>query len=243
MISNERNTKLAKYIAFVVVLFMPFFIVLADVVVTPYWLDFYGGIKIAGQEAEQGTSIRVFDGDDVLCGETTVDSAGGYGFMPVYGDDPSTADIDEGAEEGERLVFRVNGVDVVLSGGQEPVWTTAADKKWLDLSILETAVRRSTDQVPADFELFDNYPNPFNPETVIRYALPASGGTPFVRLVIYNILGEKIKTLVEGTQATGIYSIKWDGTDDAGRSVSAGVYMYRLQAGPYIRVKKMLSMH
>ena len=90
------------------------------------------------------------------------------------------------------------------------------------------------------FELKANYPNPFNPETHITYALPATAGDHQTTLVIYNQLGQKVRTLVNRTQSSGQYEVTWNGMDDAGNSVASGVYFYKLQYGPHQSVRKML---
>jgi flagellar hook assembly protein FlgD len=91
--------------------------------------------------------------------------------------------------------------------------------------------------VPEAVQLFDNYPNPFNPSTQIRYQLPAS--TP-VRLDVFNTLGQQVITLVDTEQGAGTYTVSWDGRSGAGRQVTSGTYLYRLQAGDRVITKKML---
>jgi hypothetical protein len=97
-------------------------------------------------------------------------------------------------------------------------------------------------EVPFSFQLLQNYPNPFNPSTTIRYSLPA---TSLAVLNIYNILGQRIRSLVGGEQAAGEHLEVWDGTNEAGRPVATGVYFYKLEARTgdrreYTMVKKML---
>jgi flagellar hook assembly protein FlgD len=91
--------------------------------------------------------------------------------------------------------------------------------------------------IPTSFELTQNYPNPFNPTTVIKYSLPESRD---VKLVIYNSLGEKVKTLVNGIQEPGYYTTIWEGTNDQGIKVGSGMYIYAIKAGKDISVKKMM---
>ncbi len=86
------------------------------------------------------------------------------------------------------------------------------------------------------FALYPNVPNPFNPTTVIKYQLRDQGS---VSLAVYNILGRRVKTLVDRTQQAGHYSTSWDGCDDSGKEVAAGVYLYRLQAGAFAQTRKM----
>jgi hypothetical protein len=93
------------------------------------------------------------------------------------------------------------------------------------------------DGLPRTFELSDNYPNPFNPSTMINYGVPKNGT---VSLIVYNILGQRVRTLVNAPMTAGRYSIAWDGRNEAGSVLSSGVYFYRLQAGATALVKKML---
>ena len=97
-------------------------------------------------------------------------------------------------------------------------------------------------QLPAEFHLYDNYPNPFNGETQIRFALPGNGDKKlrFTELSIYNVLGQKIKDLVRKELPPGYYQFKWNGRDESGNSVTGGVYFYRLKTGNFARVKKLL---
>lgn len=90
---------------------------------------------------------------------------------------------------------------------------------------------------PLVFRLQPNYPNPFNPETHIRYQLPASSE---VQLVIFNALGQAVRTLVAESQPAGAHSVIWNGRDDAGRAVGAGIYLCRLQAGSQVRTQRMV---
>jgi hypothetical protein len=86
-------------------------------------------------------------------------------------------------------------------------------------------------------ELFQNYPNPFNPTTTIKYSMAREGN---VDLVVYNVSGQRIRTLVRETKPAGSYTTVWDGKNDGGRSVATGIYFYRLRAGSFSEVKKMI---
>jgi len=92
-------------------------------------------------------------------------------------------------------------------------------------------------QTPDAFGLFQNHPNPFNPETEISYNLSHDA---YVTLTIFNIVGQKVKTLVDGFQDAGHKSIDWDGMDGNGNKVSSGIYFYRIQAGEYSQTKRMV---
>ncbi|MCE2448422.1 MAG: T9SS type A sorting domain-containing protein, partial [Candidatus Latescibacteria bacterium] len=87
------------------------------------------------------------------------------------------------------------------------------------------------------FSLANNYPNPFNPATTIKYALPQAAD---VELTVYNVLGQPVRTLIAEHQNAGRYVVEWDATNDSGHSLSSGMYFYRLEAGGDLEVKKML---
>jgi flagellar hook assembly protein FlgD len=88
-----------------------------------------------------------------------------------------------------------------------------------------------------NYQLINNYPNPFNPTTTLRYDLPEQG---HVRITIYDKLGREVKTLINQTQDAGYKSVIWDATNDYGKPVSAGIYLYQIQAGEFVNTKKMV---
>ncbi len=92
-------------------------------------------------------------------------------------------------------------------------------------------------ETPKVFSLGQNHPNPFNPETQIKYDLPEAVQ---VSLVIYNILGQRVRTLADEYQEPGYRTVIWDGKDERGREVASGIYFYRLKAGDYDQVRKMV---
>jgi subtilisin-like proprotein convertase family protein len=94
------------------------------------------------------------------------------------------------------------------------------------------AVKNKNNPVPDKFVLYQNYPNPFNPVTVIKYSVPKAN---HVSLIIYDVLGREIKTLINGYQQAGTYSINWDASENA-----SGVYFYRLSADGYSETKRMV---
>lgn len=90
---------------------------------------------------------------------------------------------------------------------------------------------------PTSFQLNQNYPNPFNPTTSISYQVQLSGD---VTLNIYDVLGNRIKTLVNESKPVGDYQIKWDGTNQNGERLSSGQYFYQLKVGDFVSTKKMV---
>jgi hypothetical protein len=91
--------------------------------------------------------------------------------------------------------------------------------------------------LPAATGLAQNYPNPFNPSTQIPYALAQSGA---VSLQLYNVLGQQVRTLVQGYQPAGLYQVEWDGRDDQGRAVAGGIYIYQLVGNGVVESRRLL---
>jgi hypothetical protein len=100
-----------------------------------------------------------------------------------------------------------------------------------------TSVEGPPEDFPRDFQLSQNFPNPFNPVTTIRYSL--SEGL-HVTLEIHDNLGRIIKTLVNERQGSGTHQVRWDGTSQEGREVATGVYVYRLRTESFVETRKMV---
>jgi hypothetical protein len=100
-------------------------------------------------------------------------------------------------------------------------------------SIVSTVIPRS----PSYVTLLQNHPNPFNPATVIRYALPVAGD---VKLEIFDVLGRRVAVLVDEYESEGYKSVEWSGKNEAGEAVASGVYVYRLKVGDFAQSRKML---
>ena len=101
----------------------------------------------------------------------------------------------------------------------------------------EAILSTDKDVIPLQYILNQNYPNPFNPVTTLRYDLPENA---MINITIYDMLGSQVKTLINQTQDAGYRSVIWDATNDYGKPVSAGMYLYQIQAGEYISTKKMV---
>ena len=141
---------------------------------------------------------------------------------------------------------------VRLSSGQPAV---GVQVRLFDLTDLRRSIGTTTDEtghfalplralstargtaLPTDFALGQNYPNPFNPSTIIPYQLPAAG---HVRLDVFNVLGQRLATLVDAERSAGTHTTQWDGTDAARRAVGAGVYIYRLSSGGMTESRRMV---
>ena len=92
-------------------------------------------------------------------------------------------------------------------------------------------------QSPSSFKLYSNYPNPFNPVTSLSYDLPKNS---YVSIIIYDMLGNVINNLVKSNQSSGFKSVQWNATNNQGEPVSAGVYIYSIEAGEFRQTKKMI---
>ena len=143
------------------------------------------------------------------------------GTMNFYVD-PVADDLEEG-DEIIRLIGTIDG----LEGDEVEIAIS-------DLGAAKTVIQTR----PEAFSLADNFPNPFNPTTTIKYALPQAAD---VELTVYNVVGQPVRTLVAEYQSAGRYAVEWDATNDSGHSLSSGMYFYRLEAGgEFLKVKKML---
>jgi hypothetical protein len=94
-------------------------------------------------------------------------------------------------------------------------------------------------EIPTTYGISPNYPNPFNPTTTIKYQLPQSSE---VELLIYNVLGQKVKTVLDQRVEAGYHSVEWDGRNDMGMQVGSGIYIYRFRADNFLKVQKMILM-
>lgn len=109
----------------------------------------------------------------------------------------------------------------------------------IHMTVSVTGLEEEGDLAVQSFQLYQNSPNPFNPTTQITYQLPEAAD---VQLVVYNLLGQKVKTLVNAHQMPKTYRVTWDGTNEQGVKVASGVYIYRLKAGKHIATRKMILM-
>ena len=116
----------------------------------------------------------------------------------------------------------LDGVMVDLTGGIDAITN-------IDIASLKP--------MPVDYALEQNIPNPFNPSTTIKYQVPTAGE---VNLVIYNLLGQEVRNLVQGSMDAGFHSVVWDGMDELGKQVASGIYIYRLSANNFNQVRRMM---
>ena len=175
--------------------------------------------------------VEAYQGNDALLnsGERKAEIFGTLLHNPAKGDLFIAGAITEGAAvTGEGVVARLQFV--LKTDHPQGNLINIVEGLIIDGKLNVSAAQNLGDRlalVPKDFALDHNFPNPFNPETTIRYAIPEASQ---VRLVVYNILGQEVARLVDKDQVPGFYALRWDGTDTFGRSVASGVYLYKIQA-------------
>ncbi|MBT6113488.1 MAG: T9SS type A sorting domain-containing protein [Candidatus Marinimicrobia bacterium] len=125
-----------------------------------------------------------------------------------------------------------------LNCQNHPEYCIDGDTLTFDIPIILEYVSNDINNfIPKEFILHQNYPNPFNPVTTLRYDLPEDAN---VNISIYDMMGRVVKTLVNAEQITGYRSIQWDATNNQGQPVSAGLYLYTIEAGDFRQTKKMV---
>ena len=192
-----------------------------------------GGGIYSGSESNPVITNTIIWGNlpesDVVIGQASISYSNiqdGYEGEGNIDGDPLFCNPDSGdytlAENSPCIGTGENGVNMGAFGvGCEPIILTVSNDAIL----------------PISFALHQNYPNPFNPVTTLRYNLPENS---LVNITIYDMLGRQVKTLINQIQDVGYRSVIWDATNDYGKPVSAGIYLYQIQAGEYISTKKMV---
>lgn len=190
----------------------------------------YQNYQGVGYEIFIQNGVRLSEGDYLLSieastlrfqnldGGTTIDLSGTLPYTPTAG----------------QVGFEViNGTSYIDDVGITDLSAPPAQSKANLPALVELEVGR----LPDTYALMENYPNPFNPKTVIRYSLPEDSQ---VKIVIFNLLGEKVRTLVDDMQSAGLKSVLWDAKDDNGRQVVSGVYFYRMITPEFTKTRKLL---
>ncbi len=138
-----------------------------------------------------------------------------------------------GIPAGEHELLRWQNTGLEMPVISEAI---AADRNAQPIAVRILATAKS-EALPREFAIKQNFPNPFNPTTQIAYDVPHAEQ---VRIDIYNVLGQRVVTVVDAPHQPGRYSITWNGTDESGRGVASGVYLYRITAGTFVESKKMM---
>jgi hypothetical protein len=157
----------------------------------------------------------------------------GPGVLVIVGGSPDQ-EVREGDGELISLIFKPREGHESVRLRTDVAITLMCEGK-MAAPVLPDPVRLAL--LPDTFYLLQNVPNPFNPETSIAYELPEAVQ---VKLAIFNLVGQKVRGLVEEFKTAGRYDVRWDGKDDFGRDVGSGVYFYNLEAGAYSTTRRML---
>jgi len=200
-----------------------------------YYSILINSIRIDGKEAEVGDELGIFTESNLCMGSVVLQGDFPIGVM-AWADDPQTEKVD-GFKQGEAMVFKVWDA----SENQEcevEVCYTQGDGKFGSNAFASVSLEgRSPVLLPESYGLSQNYPNPFNPETIIEYQLPDAG---LVSLKVYTILGQEVRTLIDGEKMAGYHQVIWDGKDNAGQRLASGVYLYQIHVGDFVQTKKVI---
>ncbi len=162
------------------------------------------------------------------------DTLGGYRFVPrlwARGKIDHLLDLIEIYGETDELVNQIIELSLTFQ------ILTPYTALYVDPTDIE---QKKSEVVPGQFKLFSNYPNPFNPETTIRYSLPVDQSSYRVIIKIYDVLGQLVITLRDEQQRPGLYHLIWDGRNSTGQAAPSGVYFCVLEAGNFKATQKML---
>jgi len=219
---------------------IPIFMIQHDTIYTTPWFCDFWSTQPSGLTV--GDTIEAFDSDGVLCGRTNVITDGSLiGFsVHVFGDDPNTADIDEGAVDGDKLCFTINGDSAYVVSGDD-TWEEHGSKQ-IELALATGVINNGHYGAKPEKLIFSqNYPNPFNSFTIISYKVTSCCE---VTLQVIDATGRVVRILQKrSSQQPGSYHVLWDGCDNAGERVSSGIYICRIRAGQTVRTKKMVLLY
>jgi hypothetical protein len=156
---------------------------------------------------------------------------GGASFTPLLGLDtehkwPDAATMSFVPGNPDKIIMPTHGNGIWIG-----TRTSGSPKAATPQELVQT-----DDNLPKRFALYQNYPNPFNPNTTIKFDLPKA---TYVKLIIYDVLGRRVRTLVDEFMKAGYQSKVWDGKNDKGISAASGVYFYRLHTAEFTKVRKM----
>ncbi|RPI00660.1 MAG: T9SS C-terminal target domain-containing protein, partial [Calditrichaeota bacterium] len=202
--------------------------------------------SVDGVALQIGDEVAVYDGDRMVGSAVIERDINSHQPLSIV------AAMDDGSgngfTEGNTVRFRVwkqtmnEEIEIALDGitFKESETGSASVSKGFEpraTAMVNINAVSTVSVVPQAFELQQNYPNPFNPSTTITYAVPQDA---YVKVQIYDITGKLVTTLVDDQQTAGYHSVIWKGVDASGLRVATGIYFYKMTAGKFVEVRKML---
>jgi hypothetical protein len=181
-----------------------------------------GELSVTTNELQVQVSLSNISAGEKIAGELVNSQGSVVSVAPPTSDNPFT------------LTAPATGSYVVNAGYKKP------SREWDSLSVeltLSSINNSSPVLLPKNLELYDNHPNPFNNETIIRFSLP---GQDYIRLQIYNITGQVVRDLVNNNLPGGLHSVRWDGKDNYNRLVASGIYLYQLTSSSKQLSKRLM---
>jgi hypothetical protein len=154
-------------------------------------------------------------------------------FLMIYSNEAGGEEVSFRAFDADAAL--VYEIDESIRSGTDAVEGTVLEPLVLNAGAVH---EEEETEIPTAFGLAQNFPNPFNPATVISYDVPSGGGQVSIR--IYDVGGRLIRTLVDGNETAGRKSVAWHGLDNRGNSVATGVYFYQMKAPGFEKTRKMV---
>ena len=219
-------------------------------------------VNLVGQSGTDGYAVTVHLGNDgravkgasvEIAYDPSVLKVAGVTRGDLFGGDGQAFYGHRMLEKSVRIDAAVLGKDVeveysgdlatihftVLKQGDPGLKIENADVRNASNAVMAVEAAQKVAELPTTYDLAQNYPNPFNPATTVKYQVPAPVA---VEVTVYNVLGEKVVTLVNEVQAAGYYTIQWNGRDSRNQTAPSGLYFYTMRAGDFTAVKKMMLM-
>ncbi len=198
-----------------------------ELIASKTWISLYGSdIKVDNKTISDNSEIEIYSTTGILCGSGVYNNSV-LKFTPVYGFESDNQISSNYPKAGQKVEIHIDGDRIY----PDISWTENGDL--IQLARLYT----NEDLIPGKFNLSQNYPNPFNPGTEISFTISKSSQ---VELTVFNVLGQRVITLLSDQLTEGTYNVNWDGTNNDGNVVSSGMYLYRLTSGEQSQSKKMI---
>ncbi|MFZ5515578.1 MAG: T9SS type A sorting domain-containing protein [Candidatus Zhuqueibacterota bacterium] len=194
----------------------------------------------AEAESYEGTLIQF---DNVLVSDPFPDAPNNYGELEIN-DGTGGYRVDENSDFGGNFdsTYALNDrIETIIGIGWFSFYNYKLEPRNLDdvMGHYPAGVSNDRGVFVQNYALNQNYPNPFNPSTTIQFSI---GANELVQVSVFNVLGQKIRSLVNEHRVAGQHSIQWDGLNEFGQKVSSGLYFYNLKAGDFVQTKKMILM-